>query len=69
MKKLLLLDADVIIDLHSLQLFEKLRKSYHLHVTQEVLAEARFYKWRNKKIPINSLMLINFRVILLSEID
>ena len=52
MKKLLLLDADVVIDLHSLGLFEKMRKSYSLHVTQEVLAEARFYKRRNQKIPI-----------------
>ena len=52
MKKLLLLDADVIIDLHSLQLFEKLRKSYNLYVTQEVLAEAKFYKRRNQKILI-----------------
>jgi hypothetical protein len=52
MKKLLLLDADVIIDLHSLQLFEKLRKSYNPYVTQEVLAKAKFYKRRNQKIPI-----------------
>jgi hypothetical protein len=36
MKSLLLLDADVIIDLHSLGLFEKMSKSYSLFVTQEV---------------------------------
>jgi hypothetical protein len=52
MKKLLLLDADVIIDLHSLGLFEKMSKSYSLYVTQEVLAEAKFYKRRNQKKPI-----------------
>ncbi len=52
MKKLLLLDADVIIDLHSLGLFEKMSKSYSLFVTQEVLTEAKFYKRRNRKIPI-----------------
>ena len=52
MKKLLLLDADVVIDLHSLGLFEKLSKSYDLFVTQEVFEEAKFYKKRNQKIPI-----------------
>jgi hypothetical protein len=52
MKNLLLLDADVIIDLHSLGLFEKMSKSYSLYVTQEVLTEAKFYKRRNQKIPI-----------------
>jgi hypothetical protein len=52
MKSLLLLDADVIIDLHSLGLFEKMSKSYSLFVTQEVLAKAKFYKRRNQKIPI-----------------
>jgi hypothetical protein len=49
MKKLLLLDADVVIDLHSLGLFEKMSKSYSLYVTQEVLAEAKFYKRQNQK--------------------
>jgi len=52
MKKLLLLDADVVIDLHSLGLFEKMSKSYNLFVTQEVFEEAKYYKKRNQKIPI-----------------
>jgi predicted nucleic acid-binding protein len=52
MKKLLLLDADVVIDLHSLGLFEKMSKSYNLFVTREVLEEAKFYRKRNQKIPI-----------------
>jgi predicted nucleic acid-binding protein len=52
MKKLLLLDADVVIDLHSLGLFEKISKSYSLFVTREVFEEAKFYKKRNQKIPI-----------------
>jgi len=55
MKKLLLLDADVVIDLHSLGLFEKMSKSYSLYVTQEVLAEARFYKRQNQKIQYKKL--------------
>jgi hypothetical protein len=44
MKKLLLLDADVVIDLHSLGLFEKICKSYRVFVTREVLNEAKYYK-------------------------
>jgi hypothetical protein len=36
MKKLLLLDADVIIDLHALGLFEKIAKTYDVHVTRTV---------------------------------
>lgn len=52
MKKLLLLDADVIIDLHSLGLFEKMSKSYDLFVTRVVFEEAKFYKKRNQRIPI-----------------
>ncbi len=53
MKKLLLLDADVVIDLHSLDLFDKLAKAYEIKVTQEVLKEAKWYMRRGKKIPIN----------------
>ncbi len=52
MKKLLLLDADVVIDLHSLGLFDKISKSYSIFVTREVSREAKYYKKRNKKIPI-----------------
>ena len=52
MKKLLLLDADVVIDLHSLGLFDKINKSYSIFITQEVLREAKYYKKRNRKIPI-----------------
>ena len=53
MKKLLLLDADVIIDFHSLDLFEKLAKAYEIKVTQRVLREARFCRKRGKKTPID----------------
>jgi hypothetical protein len=44
MKKLLLLDADVLMDLHSLGLFQKICKSYDVHLTREVLGEAQYYK-------------------------
>ena len=40
MKKLLLLDADVVIDLHTLGMFEKMQNSYDLHITKEVLKES-----------------------------
>ena len=43
MKKLLLLDADVVIDLHSLGFFEKMSRSYNLFLTREVLEEAKHY--------------------------
>jgi len=53
MRKLLLLDADVIIDLHVLGIFEKLAKAYEIFVTIEVLREARYYKKAGKKYPIH----------------
>jgi hypothetical protein len=53
MRKSLLLDANVIIDLHSLDLFGKLAKAYQVKVVREVFKEAKFYPKRNRKIPIN----------------
>jgi predicted nucleic acid-binding protein len=53
MKKLLLLDADVVIDLHSLDLFDILAKAYNVMVTQEVFREAKWYPKRGKKIAID----------------
>jgi hypothetical protein len=43
MKKLLLLDTDVVIDLHSLGFFEKMSRSYNLFLTREVFEEAKHY--------------------------
>jgi predicted nucleic acid-binding protein len=65
MKKLLLLDADVVIDLHSLGLFEKMSKSYDLFVTREVFEEAKYYKKRHQKIPIN----IKEKVVIIDDIQ
>jgi len=53
MRKLLLLDADVIIDLHVLSIFEKLAKAYNIFVTVEVLREARYYQKAGKRFPID----------------
>jgi len=53
MKKLLLLDADVVIDLHSLSLFEKICRTYDVYVTQEVYEEATYFKKGGSKNPIN----------------
>lgn len=47
-----MLDADVIIDLHSLGLFDKLRKAYDIYVTREVLREAQYYPKGRKNLPI-----------------
>jgi len=41
MRKLLLLDADVIIDLHTLGLFGKISKAYDACLTRNVFEEAR----------------------------
>ena len=44
MKKLLLLNADVIINLHTLGLFERISKGYEIHITKTVLDEASYFK-------------------------
>ena len=59
MKKSLLLDADVVIDLHTLGLFEKVAKSYDLKVTREVLRETKYYLKGNKKIEIDIRKMVN----------
>jgi aromatic ring-opening dioxygenase LigB subunit len=53
MKKSLLLDADVIIDLHSMDLFDKMAKAYNLKATRKVCKEAKFYYRKRKKLPID----------------
>jgi len=65
MKKLLLLDADVVIDIHSLGLFEKMSKPYDLFVTRKIFEEAKFYKKRNQKIPIK----IKEKVVIIDDIQ
>jgi len=40
MRRLLLLDADVIIDLHALGLFRKINKAYNIYLTRNVFKEA-----------------------------
>jgi hypothetical protein len=53
MKRLLLLDADVVIDLHSLNLFEKICRAYNICLTRDVFEEARYYKKDGTKIDID----------------
>ena len=53
MRKLLLLDADVIIDLHTLGLFGKISKAYDACLTRNVFEEARYYKKDGAKIEID----------------
>lgn len=48
MKKLVLLDADVIIDLHTLDLFDAITKGYDVYVARTVLHEARYYPCQDK---------------------
>jgi hypothetical protein len=53
MKKLLLLDADVIIDLHTLDIFSDLAKSYELMATDVVVCEAKYYKRDGQNYPVD----------------
>jgi hypothetical protein len=55
MRKLLLLDADVIIDLHTLGLFGKTSKSYDSDIclTRNIFEEARYFKKNRAKIAID----------------
>jgi len=53
MRKLLLLDADVVIDLHALGLFEKISNTYHICLTRSVFEEARYYRKDGAKIAID----------------
>ena len=65
MKKLLLLDADIIIDLHSLDLFQNICKAYDVHVTKTVLDEAKFYRKDGVSWPIDILS----KVIIVDDIE
>ena len=60
MRKLLLLDADVVMDLHTLGLFERIKKAYDVCVTRVVFEEARYYKKDGikHKIEIENLAII-----------
>ncbi|ACL04773.1 hypothetical protein Dalk_3083 [Desulfatibacillum aliphaticivorans] len=51
--KLWILDADVIIDLLSLGVFDNLLKHCQLHLSTTVIEEVRFYKTGRAKIQIN----------------
>ena len=53
MRKLLLLDADVIIDLHTLGLFRKISNAYDICLTRNVFREAIYYKKDGTKIDID----------------
>lgn len=64
MKKLLL-DADVIIDLHRLHLFEKIRKAYEIKVTRKVFNEVKYYREGNKKVSID----ISQKVTIIEDVD
>lgn len=65
MKRLLLLDADVVIDLHSLSLFEKICRAYDIYVTQEVYEEVTYFKKDGSKNTIN----IADKVIVIKDVD
>ena len=49
----MLLDADVIIDLHTLGLFGRIKNTYDICLTWEVFEEAKYCKKDGKKIEID----------------
>ena len=51
--KLWLLDADVIIDLLGLNIFDKLVKIHQVHVASTVVREVRFYRRDGEKVSID----------------
>jgi len=53
MRKLLLLDADIVVDLHSLDLFGKINKTYDIYLTRTVFEEAKYYKKSGARIKID----------------
>lgn len=53
MKKLLLLDADVVIDLHTLGVFDRISKGFAIHITKTVLEEVQYFKSGGKKTRIH----------------
>ena len=53
MRKLLLLDADAVIDLHTLGLFGKINKAYDVCLTRTVFEEARYYQKDSAKVKID----------------
>jgi hypothetical protein len=65
MKKLLLLDADVVIDLHSLELFENLKNAYDIYVTKKVFDEAKYFKKDGMEWPID----IKDKVVIVEDIE
>ncbi len=61
MRKLLLLDADVVIDLYTLGLFGKMLKAYDICLTRIVFEEAKYFKKDGAKmdIAIKDVTIIN----------
>ena len=53
MRRSLLLDTDVVIDLHTLGLFGKISRAYDICLTREVFEEARYYKKDGAKFDID----------------
>ena len=51
--KLWLLDADVIIDLLGLNIFDKLVKIHEVHVASTVAGEVRFFRRDGEKVSID----------------
>ena len=65
MKRSLLLDADVVIDLHRLELYEQISGPYDIKVTREVFGEVKYFRRGNTKVPID----ISQKVTIIEEVD
>ena len=53
MRRSLLLDADAVIDLHTLGLFGKISNAYDICLTRDVFVEAKYYKKDGTKSDID----------------
>ena len=65
MKRSLLLDADVVIDLHRLELFEAISKPYNIKVTRKVFEEVKYFRKGKSKVRID----ISQKVTIIDAVD
>jgi len=53
MKSLLLLDADIVIDLHKVGLWKAVTSQYKVHLPSTIIGEIKYYPRGNERVPID----------------
>ncbi len=69
MKSLLLLDADIVIDLHVLGNWKAIVGSYKIHLPATVVSEIKHYPQGNQLIPIDLNVYINSGKVTVVSVD